>query len=676
MTLDLTHAEVFDIETLPNCFTFAMELFNGDEKAVWEISDYRDDRASLLEHFRYLAANQIPLIGYNNIGYDYPIIHMLWKNPNVTNAQLYQKSQQIITSFNSYGNRVWASDRFCPQIDIYLINHFDNRAKSTGLKTLQINMRSPNVVESSLPFDRPLTKPEIDNELIPYNMHDVQETKRFAHHCKTFIDFRIGLIDQFGIDVLNWNDTKIGEQMVIQRLGDEVCYDRSSGKRQIRQTVRNEIRLNEIIFPYIKFEHPEFNRVLDYLRQQTLRTEDFKGDEDGVPSLQTKGVFSGLSATVNGFQFDYGVGGIHGSVHRQRVVATEEYPVRDIDVAALYPNIAIQNGLHPEHLGQRFVEIYSQLPKERKRWQEQKGKKSPEANALKLASNGTYGKSNSVYSPLYDAKFTMTITINGQLMLSMLAEKLMAVPTVRMLQINTDGMTYQIHHSQLETAKAIERQWESLTRLVLEDAAYDRMFIRDVNAYLAIGKDDSVKAKGVYWSPDPLNYRESITNSQPPAWHKRFDATVSTRAAVAHMVDGIDMETYIRLCTNPYDFCCAVKVNRSDKLLWGGVEQQRNTRFYVTTHGDGLIKISPPAGPAGAFKKANGVSDADYARVMNQTNGAWDERVCTKNRSIYEQRVTGIMAGYSVQVVNNIEKFDWSKINYNWYLQKAKELVI
>jgi hypothetical protein len=672
----LQNAEIYDIECVPNCFLFSMECLYSDVKATWEISDFRDDRIALLEHFRYLSLNQIPIIGFNNINYDYAMIHFLWKNPAATNLQLYQKSQAIISSQNRWDHQVWASERFCPQIDLYKLQHFDNKAKATGLKTLQINMRSPFVVESSLPFDRPLTQQEIEGEFIPYNVHDVSETKKFVFHSMAAIEFRINLIPQFGIDVLNWNDTKIGEQMIIQRLGDELCYDRSSGKRKTKQSPRTQIDLSQIIFPYIRFEHPEFNRVLTYLKSSVLQAEEWEGDEEGIPVVKTKGVFNDLSAIVNGFKFDYGVGGIHGSLHRQRVVASEEWPIKDIDVAALYPEIAIQNRLYPEHLGQPFIEVYRQLPQERKRWQKEKGKKCPEANSIKLGQNGAYGKSNSIFSPLFDPRFTMSITVNGQLLLSMLAERLMTVPTLRMIQINTDGLTYQLHRSYMDMATKIEEEWQRFTCLVLETNYYQRMFIRDVNNYVAVGLDNSVKLKGEYWYPDPLNYHASISNAQPVSWHKRFDAQVSTRAAVSAMVHGTDIETFIRLTTNPYDFCCAVKINRSDKLYWGDQEQQRNTRFVITNEGQRLVKVSPPKGQLGAFKKANGVSDAEYNRVMLETGGAWDARVCTKNQSRYEQRETNFMAGYLTQVVNNIEHFDASKINYDWYLQEAHKLII
>ena len=38
----------------------------------------------------------------------------------------------------------------------------------------------------------------------------------------------------------------------------------------------------------------------------------------------------------------------------------------------------------------------------------------------------------------------MTITLNGQLLLCMLAEQMMKVPGLEMIQINTDGMTYRV----------------------------------------------------------------------------------------------------------------------------------------------------------------------------------------------------------------------------------------
>lgn len=675
--MNLDNAIAYDIETYPNCFTFSMEMLKNGHKAVWEISHFRDDRRELMQFFQWLAATQTVMISFNGINFDYPVIHALFNNPQMTVEQIYDKAMSIINSFDKFGHTIWADNRFAPQLDLFKLHHMDNKAKSTSLKALQINMRSPSVVDMPVPVGTILTKEQIDHVLIPYNNHDVQETKRFAEYSMEAINFRLGLVEQFGVDVLNWNDTKIGEQMVIRRLGDELCYDRSSGRRKTRQTARWSIALNDIIFPYVQFHHPEFNRVLAYLRQQVLQPDELKtfgGDE--APQLKTKGVFTDLKAHVGGIDFYFGVGGIHGSVSSQRVQATDEWLIRDIDVAALYPSIAIVNNLAPAHLGQAFVQVYSELPKERKKWQLEKGKKCVEANALKLASNGVYGKSNSVYSPFYDPQFMLTITVNGQLLLCMLAERLLSVPTLKILQINTDGISYYIHRDYEPLAKQICKEWEALTKLTLEDVNYKRMFIRDVNSYVAEAMDGSFKLKGAYWTPDPLDWHGSIAASQPASWHKNLSNPVSIRAAVAYMVHGVDIETFIRMTTNPHDFVCAVKVKKADQLLWGGEEIQRTTRYYISTDGNALIKRSPPKGKPGAYKQANGVSDAEYHRVMQETGGAWDPRVCTKNKSQYEEGETAVVAGYNVTVVNDIKDFCFDNINYDWYISEARKLII
>lgn len=675
--MNLEHAVVYDIETFPNAFTVAMEELHSTTKAVWEISYFRDDRIQLFQFLDHLIRWQIPMIGFNSIGFDYIVVHFLMLNRNATVEQIYAKAQEIFNSQrggNNFGNTIWADKRFIPQIDLYKIHHFDNKAKSTSLKYLQINMRSPSVEDMPIPHGTMLTQHDVDTQIIPYNMHDVSETKQFALHSLEALNFRATLVKDFGVDVMNWNDTKIGEQMIIKRLGDDLCYDRSSGKRQMRQTPRYKIALKDIIFHYIHFQNPEFQRIHTYLYNQVLKPDEI-GDAEST-NIVTKGVFTNLKANVGGVDFYFGVGGIHGSLERKRVVATDEWLIRDIDVASMYPSIAIQNKLSPAHLGEAFSKIYSEIPKERKKWQKEKGKKCTEANALKLAANGAYGKSNSAYSVLYDPQFTLQITLNGQLMLAMLIERLVNINTLQIIQANTDGVTYFIHRDYEPQAIAACKEWEALTKLTLEDANYKRMWVRDVNSYIAEGFDGKLKLKGAYWTPDPLDYVGSISTCQPPAWHKDLSNAISTRAAVAHMVYGVEIDKFIKLCTNPYDFMCGVKTKGADSLFWGDKKMGKNTRYYITHDGAQLVKHGTALGPVGAYKKGRDVPDHEYARVMKETGGEWDARVCTKNKSKYELRETQLQAGYNVTVCNRVEDFRFENINYGWYVQEAAKIII
>lgn len=670
----LENATVYDLETFPNVFTCHMEMLNSTVASTWEISHFRDDRYQLMQWFNWLASEQAAMIGFNNLGFDYPVIHYIMHNPNATVEQIYEFAMNIIRGNNRFANMVWERDRFAPQIDLFTINHFDNKAKTTSLKALQINMRSPSVVDMPVEVGTLLTEQQVNKLLIPYNKHDVTETKQFAFHCMEAIEFRRSMIDQFGIDVLNWNDSKIGSKILEQKLGDDLCYDRSSGRKEKRQTVRRSIALNEIIFPYIHFNNPEFARVLDWMKTQVLTPEDI---EDPEATIKTKGVFSGVKADVGGITFQFGTGGIHGSVTPQRFVATDENPIIDIDVAQLYPNIAIKNGLAPAHLGEPFTREYAELPKERKKWQKLKGKKCVEANAIKLASNGTYGNSNNPFSVFYDPQFTMTITINGQLMLCMLAEWLMTVPTFQIIAINTDGITYRIHRDYLEHARAIYKQWEQFTLLDLEEVNYSRMWIRDVNNYIAESPDGSLKLKGAYWTPDPLDYAASISKSQPPAWHKDLGNVVSIRAAVAAMVRGIDPEAFIRVHSDPFDFMCRAKAPGGSRLTHGGAAVQRTTRYYVAKNGAPLIKVMPPKGEIGQFKRANKLSDSYFNSVMREIGpNVWDQRIHTRNKSKYQMTETAIQAGWNVAICNDASHFQFDNIDHSYYVSEAKKLII
>lgn len=673
--ISLDQAFAWDIETLPNCITLAAEALHNDTRCVWEISEYRDDRVALRQWFNWLNQNQIPMIGFNSEGFDYPVMHVLWQNPQATYQQIYDKSQAIIggNDDNRFAHTIWASDRFAPQIDLYKLHHFDNHAKTTSLKALQVNMRSKTVRESKVPFGVPVSQADVDGDLIPYNQHDVSETKRFAHYSLPAINFRLGLIDQFGVECLSWNDTKIGEKMLEQRLGENVCYTRDpvSNRKSRRQTIRHQIALKDIIFPYITFNNPEFQRVHQFMLAQVLRPED-ASDPDS--KIETKGVFTDLHAHVGGLTFHFGTGGVHASVEAQRFQASEEWLIRDIDVAALYPSIAIVNRLAPEHLGTAFIAEYAKIPAERV----EHAKGTYMNAALKLAANGAWGKSNSKWSCFYDSQYAMQIPINGQLLICMLVEWLTEVPTLALVQCNTDGVTYMIHRDHLNQCREIEKRWQDFTLLVLEEVHFNRFLIRDVNNFVGEEVSGKLKIKGCYWYPDPLDYAGSISNSSPPAWHKDLSAMVVQRAAVAAMVHGIDPADFIRAHTDSFDFMLRAKVNRTDVLLLGDEPQQRVTRYYVARHGAPLVKVSPPAagGVIGQWKRANGVTKAQYEAEMLRTGGAWSEAVCTKNKSKYDERRTSIQSGYQIAVCNDADDFSFGNLNYDFYIAEARKLVI
>lgn len=614
----MSDAYVHDIENYPNVFLFGAIHALTETPYIFEISHRRDDRQAFYLFTEYLREHRAEEVGYNNLGYDYPVQHSILNNiMYITNADIYKKGDSIINAGdeNRFAHMVWEKDWIVPQLDLYKIHHFDNQAKRTSLKTLEFNMRMENIEDLPFTPGTYLTDSQIDT-LRQYLIHDLKATLMFYKHSKKLIDFRRELSAKYGRNFMNHNDTKIGKDYFIMELEKSGIQCFEPGSRKPRQTHRPSIALNSVIFPYVRFEQPEFNRVLNWLRQQVI--------------TETKGVFTDLSADINGFSFDFGTGGIHGSIESQTIRSTENYVIIDLDVASFYPNLAISNELFPAHLGKQFCTIYKNVYDMRSSYP----KGTPENAMLKLALNGVYGDSNNVYSPFYDPAYTMAITINGQLLLCMLAEELLKIPGLSMIQANTDGLTVYVPRVFTGQVEQVRHAWEKLTRLQLEEAIYDVMFIRDVNNYIAVYEGGKkVKRKGAY------------CHSVDLGWHQNHSMQVVAKAAEAALVHNKDIRDFITSHEDIHDFMLVTKVPRNSKLLWGDKQVQNITRYYVSTDGAPLTKVMPP-----------------LAKSLKLNPDAPERRM-------------SVCKGWLTTECNNMKRFNRATLNYDFYIKEAEKLV-
>ena len=639
---------VFDIETYPNIFTFCGYDYENKTWFLYELSDRKDEKEQLIQCLEYYANLGYYFVGYNNIGFDYPIIHNLLLDPNNFNyTRAAQLAHQIIFNRDSF-KTIWHNERKLKQIDLYKINHFDNKAKVTSLKALQVAMRSVSVED--LPFDiRPLNNEEKD-VLIKYNFHDVAETVKFLEKNMHLIQNRKDILDSGMLtgDVLNMSDVKIGVEFLINSIGRDKCYTED---RQPRQTVLQSVDIKNVILPKIEFTIPEFGEVLEWYKGKTwysYKDNDIK-----------------LSKTINDFTYDFGVGGIHGSVDNKKFVANDNWEIIDLDVASLYPSIAIANRFYPMHLGESFVEKYFNLKQERF-----KHAKGTALNAMfKLALNGAYGNSNNPYSPFYDPSFMLKITVNGQLQLFQLAEKLFLLPNVHPIQINTDGLTVYAHKSMRPWINILKSQWEADTGLELEEANYSRMWVRDVNSYLALTTKGKFKAKGAYWYPEDWKDYDGW-------WNKDYSAMVVQKAARLALVNDLNPAMSVPLITNPHDFMLRYKTPSGAQLYVGDKPTTKTVRYYVSKTGEPMFKSAKPKGKIGDWKRKNSLTDEYFNSVLKTIpEGQWDERIHTANKSKYDTVKTRIEANQLVKVCNNVLDFNGADVNFDYYIKETEKLV-
>lgn len=500
MTKDLC----WDIETYPNIFLICFYNPETDKMKMFEMSEWRNDWQEFRTFTKTCSNSFVRWVGFNNFYFDYQVCHAMLsmfkgehKGVDIAKAA-HKKAFELIksTKDEKFTSIVWDNNHVVPQLDLFRIHHFDNVARATSLKVLEFNMRSETIED--LPFDPnyPITEDQRAT-LIRYNQHDVRETYKFYLKTLDMIHFREKLSEKYGKNFLNFNDTKIGKEYFIMELENAgvKCFQIEDGERQPVQTKRDKICLRDIIFDYIHFERPEFNAVLKWLRKQEIKetkgvfTEiDDLGELEQYANLKkVKGKVKNLNCIVDGFQFDFGTGGIHGSIPSNIIEEDADYAILDYDVTSLYPSIAIANQCYPKHLGKKFCSVYEQLKRDRVSYP----KGTPENAMLKLALNGVYGDSNNPFSPFFDPQYTMTITINGQLMLCMLAERYLKIPSLRILTVNTDGVTLRVRRDEEKYVEEANKQWMEITNLNLERTRFARYFLRDCNNYLAEYYDES-----------------------------------------------------------------------------------------------------------------------------------------------------------------------------------------
>lgn len=679
---------VYDIETYPNCFTLNAIHIATDTRYRFEISTRMNQAQELYDWVHQLAGCNARMIGYNSVGFDYPVVHRIMMNIHITVEEIYDFAKMLIkgTKDEKFAAMVWDDDRIVEQLDLIMVWHYNKANEATGteptsLKALEIAMRMDNIEDLPFPVGTILTHEEMDM-LHVYNVHDCVAPAYFYVRSLTQIKLREDLSKKFGKNFLNSSNTKMGGDILMiecEKNGIEF-YD----GRIKKQTIRPSIDLSECVFPYVSFENPEFERVRQYFISKTI--------------TETKGVFNGLTAEVGGLTYHFGTGGLHASVSNTIFHTNETHQIVDVDVASFYPNLAIKNKLYAEHLGPEFCDAYHGVYLTRKTY----AKGTPENAAYKEALNANYGNSNNKFSVFLDPKFTMSITINGQLLLCMLVEQMLKVPGLSMIQANTDGITFHCPHEYVDHTRAVCKWWEQLTQLELEEALYKSMMIRDVNSYMAVYDGGGVKRIGAY----AHERMDDNPGTREVPYGKDPSKLIVAKAAEAALVHGKDIREFITSHDDDYDFMCRAKAPRSNNVVMRYAEYDNAevplaniVRYYVSNHGGALVKIAPPTGKAGTWKRATKVPDALWDSVRAELEAeVWDwkqqpdyhpferdldtdlyphdERIHTKNKSKHIVREMGICVGWKVTDCSDVKNFDRSTLNYEYYIAEAEKLVL
>lgn len=477
-------------------------------------------------------------------------------------TSLYKLSNEIIRStdgnFTSWSK--WKYKIYFETLD--LLTMLYSQKLRVGLKEMQVTMQFHNVQEYEGDFQTWLPASEIPN-MIKYNINDVDSTEELLNRCKKDIELRLAIEDEYGVKVLNKDGVNIGMKIITQK------YLEKTGQtwNQIKdlRSPCDMIDLSKVILPIVKFDTPILQEVLKDMKSQTV-SPGRKGYEKHF--------------ILDGLEYCVGVGGIHTVNKPEEVIPSNDQILSDIDVASLYPSMIIEHEFYPQHLGREFLEVYSQIKNERIEAKHNGNKIKNET--LKLALNGLSGNLQNEHNFCYSPFTVMQIRINGQLLLLMLAERLIAIGC-KIVQANTDGLFVLRPKNKEQEFQDVCKDWEKLTKLNLEEDRFEAMFQFAINDYLAI-KEGYSKTK----NPDLLKTKGMFIDKVKLG--KGMDATIIPEAINKCLADGIPVEETIRGCKDINKFITYQKVSKDYSVEYDGKIIQRINRYYISTDGPWLYK--------------------------------------------------------------------------------------
>ncbi len=367
------------------------------------------------------------------------------------------------------GNRGWD----CPILEgnKYYFNDVDIRddmQQGLSLKAIEGHL-GLDIEETQVDFNikRPLTREELELT-IKYCKFDVDATEQIYQLRKDYLETKIDLGRMVGI-------------------APEKALAMTNAKltaRLLQATKRTWTDEREYQYP----ENLKWEYIPQEIKEFFDRIHDMRIPDDELFTSKMTTKLGECECTI-------AYGGLHGAIPNYIGETDENSLITNVDVSSYYPSLMINNDYLSRNIPSKkiFEDIYH------RRLEAKASGDKKTANALKLVVNTTYGATLNQYNDLYDPLKARSVCISGQLYLYELSNHLFIdIPTLKVIQINTDGVMVEYAKGYEEKVNAICDEWQQRTGFTLEADHIKKVVQKDVNNYLEVQTDGSVKMKGGY----------------------------------------------------------------------------------------------------------------------------------------------------------------------------------
>lgn len=473
-------------------FSFHKEL---DEKTLNELRTF----------IVHLRKNKVQCVGYNSLKYDNQILEYVLGAQTKTIKDVRTLSDRIISGEDTFPNDLKLN---CLDLGPF----FKVGAVFRSLKETAADNGFESVLECPVSFDLAETSTEDIEEITRYCHNDVLITEALFKNDK--------VTDELSVRTLISENYNIPLKKVLQRsagrLSDDVIkYMLGDDMNKKREAVL-DFMVSDIVSPKIEYKTAVFKEAFEKIKQWHIKVEDKVAKDGSKKKNRHIEDSQGLSIRMGRAPLKIGLGGIHYNTEKPFIFKSGTDKIIDIDINGCYPILVKNLGLGPEGIEKEYSGIFSQLLSLRAN-----AKTKGENQLFKLVLNAQTGKLNSEHSDFYSPKCNASITINGQLIVAELVESLHAAKFV-MAQVNTDGLSTFVSEERSEEFYKLVSDWKKKWGFDLSEKKYKSFIQRDVNNYIAVAEDDSIKLKG-FFKPGNLTQfpitiratREYLLNNVP-----------------------------------------------------------------------------------------------------------------------------------------------------------------
>ena len=535
-----------DVETYRDYFLALFKEVGSNKTHCFELhADAELDKPALSDLMRGNTT-----ISFNGNSYDLFMIEASLQCRN--NQELKDFSDEIIKSGKPgwmIGNK-WGVEIPKTPYGKPLWNHIDLIDVAPGKASLKIyggRLNAKKMQDLPIEIDDYISS-EQRKELREYCFNDLETTELLFEALRKEIDLRRNMSKQYGLDLRSKGGAQVAKG-VLQRELQSRGVTVKKPKSFVGKTFK-------YIDPgFISFKTEAMRDAFERVKSATFKVQE--NTQVSLPKSLDRAI------EFDGRKYKFGIGGLHSQESKQNVICDDDHILAERDVASMYPNIILGQGMYPESLGPKFLDVYESIV-ERRLKAKREGDKST-SDSLKLVINSSFGLFGSKYAFLYAPELMIQVTITGQLCLLMLIEKTV-MAGAKAVSANTDGVVTLCHKDKYADLEAACFDWELETGLELEETKYSGLYSRDVNSYVAVKPDGSVKGKGAFSEPNLMKNPQFV---------------VVNDAIYDYLRDGTPVEETINACSDVTKFLMVRNVTGGAKF--GDEYLGKAVRFYYST---------------------------------------------------------------------------------------------